>query len=64
MYFLSNKYIQINNNTKNKIKVRIRIAPLVLGLEPARFLHFEINSLLLESLFKLESTLFSLENRG
>jgi len=59
MYFFSNKYIQINNNTKTKIKVRIDMALLVFGLL-LRF-HFEIKSFFLDA-SKSESTLLSSEN--
>jgi len=55
MYFFSNRYIQINNNTKTKIKDLIRMAPRVLGLAPLLFRHFEIKCLVLEASFKLES---------
>lgn len=62
MYFFSSRYIQINNNTKIKIKVLVRIKPLGLALEPLVFRHFEIKSLVLESVFKLESSELSFEN--
>ncbi len=59
MYFFSNKYIQINNNTKTKIKVRMDMALLTFCLL-SRF-HLETNSFLLD-LSKSESTSLSLEN--
>lgn len=64
MYFFSNKYIQINNNTKTNIKVFMGIAPLALDLFPLLSRHLEIKSLVLVSLSKLESVWFSLENRA
>lgn len=62
MYFFSSRYIQINNNTKIKIKILVRITPLALGLEPLVLRHFEIKSLVLVSEFKLESSELSFEN--
>lgn len=59
MYFFSNKYIQINNNTKTKIKVRIDMALLTFCLL-SRF-HLEIKSFLFTP-SKSESELLSFEN--
>ena len=55
--------MQINNNTKIKIKVLIDMAARVLGLLPLFRRHLEIKSLVLESSSKLESVWVSLENR-
>jgi len=59
MYFFSNKYIQINNNTKMKIKTRIDIVAPTLRLL-SRF-HLEAKSFSLE-VSKLELSSPSLEN--
>ncbi len=55
MYFFSNTYIQINNNTKTKIKTFIDMAPRVFTFVPLLCCHFETKSLVLEFLSKLES---------
>ena len=45
----SNKYIQINNNTKTIISVRIDILMPILRFPLLSCFHFEINSLVSES---------------
>lgn len=64
MYLFSSKYIQINNNTKIRIKVLIDITPLVLGLGPLLFRHLETKSFVADSSGLLESEELSLENLG
>lgn len=55
MYFFSNKYIQINNNTKIKIKTFIDMAPRDFTFVSLLFRHFETKFLVSELLSKLES---------
>lgn len=55
MYFFSNTYIQINNNTKANIKVRIGKTPRAFGLLPLLAFHLETKSEVLSSLSTLES---------
>jgi len=59
MYFFSNKYIQINNNTKIRIKVRMFMTLFPFDL--LFFCHLEIKSFLLD-VSESESTALSLEN--
>ena len=54
MYFFSNTYIQINNNTKIKINTFIATAPRGFTFVPLLFCHFETKSLVSELLSKLE----------
>ncbi len=56
MYFLSNKYIQINNNTKTMISVRADMTPFTLTLLSLLRFHLEIKSIFFAS---LESASFS-----
>jgi len=56
MYFFSNTYIQINNNTKIKIKTFTDMAPRGFTFfVPLLCCHFETKSLVSELLSKLES---------
>jgi len=55
MNFFSNKYIQINNNTKTKIRNFIDIVPRDVTFVFLLCFHFEIKSLVSESSPKLES---------
>ncbi len=61
MYLFSNKYIQINNNTKINIKVPIDKVPLTLRLLPC--FHLEAKSFSLEA-SELELNSSSFENLG
>ena len=63
MYFFSNKYIQINNNTKTNINIFIGVTPRYFGLRPLVSIHLDIKPLILLSLSKLELPWFSFENR-
>lgn len=61
MYFFSSKYIQINNNTKTKIKVPTDKVPLTLRLLPC--FHLDAKSFSLD-FSELELTSSSFENLG
>jgi hypothetical protein len=61
MYFFSNKYIQINNNTK--IKIRVRMDMTLFPFDLLFRCHLEIKSFLLD-VSESESTWLSLVNLG
>ncbi len=64
MYFFSNKYIQINNSTKTKIRIFMDIVPLTLVFVLLALRHFEAKSLVSASFLVSESVPFSFEKRG
>ena len=60
MNFESNKYKQINNNTKTRMSVRKDMTPFTLVVFPRSRRHLDINSLLLTA-SNSEFASFSLE---